>query len=284
MTRTNLQGLIFSATLLAASHAQAAVQTINFDNDASGNPISAPSLFSGATALTNLYADIGVNFSALSRTQETSTRIRDGIEVTQAYNVINPAATGMGAILDESSNFGSNAKSGDNFLAFNRLSSSSANLWRVSFDNPIGYFGISYSAGSASTTYQYLNFQAYDADGRLIGVSNYNYLGYTDANNTYYSSRFFDKAFRSETGISYIDIGQGLNCCSNNLDASFSSGNWSVKFDDLIFGEFSDAPTYLYNLSGNNGGYVPVPASIWMMLSGLMVILGCGRKQPNHSL
>ncbi len=272
MTKTVIQSLILGSTLLSAANTNASIQTINFDTDAFGNDIAAPTLFSAATPLTDLYSSSGVTFSALSRTQQTSLMPKDGIEVSQTYNVMNVSGTGMGSILDQASNFGNNAKSGNNFLAFNNQSDSSANFWRISFDNPIGYFGISYSAGSTSG-YQYLNFQAYDINGDLIGGSYSNYLG----NYSSYQSNYWDNAFRSETEISYIDIGQGLYCCSNNLNASLKGDTWSLNFDDLIYGNFTDAPAYVYNLSGN-GVYVPLPASVWIMLSGLAMMLGTKRR------
>lgn len=265
MKTTDQTCLILSSLVLAAfSNAHAAVQTINFDTDSAGNPINAPSLFSAATPLTDLYAGQGVTFSALSRTAQTSLVTRDGIESTQSVNVINASANGMGAILNEGANFGNNARSGDNFLAFNSQSAASSNFWRISFDDPIGYFGISYSNGSTSS-YQYLNFQAYDVNGSLIGSSSNNYLG----NYSYYQTNYFTNAFKSGTEISYIDIGQGLNCCGNNLNTSLKGDNWALSFDDLIFGDYADAPYYVYNLSGN-GYNVPLPGAVWLMLSGLL--------------
>lgn len=262
-----------SLMFIVASHANAAVQTINFDNDTLGNVIGAPTLFSAATPLTDLYADQGVTFSALDRSAQTTTFPRDGIETTQSVNVINPGITGMGAILNDGANFGNNARSGDNFLAFNNQSAASANFWRISFDNPIGYFGIAYSNGSSSN-YQYLNFEAYDANGDLIGTSNNNYLG----NYSYYQTNFFSKAFKSETDISYIDIGQGLYCCGNNLTAGERSGTWSLTFDDLVYGDYGDAPANVYNLSGG-GVFVPLPGAAWLMLSGLIGIFSMKHRR-----
>lgn len=258
--------LLSSFMLITASNANATVQTINFDNDPMGNVINAPTLFSAAMPLTDLYANQGVTFSALDRTAQVTTLPRDGIEITQSVNVINPANTGMGAILNEGANYGNNARSGENFLAFNNQSASSTNFWRISFENPIGYFGIAYSNGSSST-YQYLNFEAYDANGDLIGTSNNNYLG----NYSYYQTNFFSNAFKSDTDISYIDIGQGLNCCGNNLTSSERSGTWSLTFDDLIYGDYTDAPANVYNLAGG-GTFVPLPGAAWLMFSGLMGI------------
>ena len=281
MTLINNAQRILSAIIIAGgSNAQAAVQTINFDSDPLGNAISAPSLFSAATPLTDLYTGQGVTFAALNRTTQAITRPKDGIDTVQSVNVINAANTGMGAILNESANFGHNAKSGDNFLAFNNQSSSSANFWRISFADPIGYFGISYSNGSSST-YQYLNFEAYDVNGNLIGSRNNNYLGNYD----YYQSNFFTNAFKSETEISYIDIGQGLECCGNNLTSNLRTGTWSLSFDDLDYGDFIDAPYYTYSLTNNGGGpYVPLPSSVWLMLSALLGFFRLNPRQAKPSV
>lgn len=277
MTPTNKIRLLLNLLMLtAASNTYATIQTINFDTDSVGNAINAPTLFSAATPLTDLYVDQGVTFSALDRTAQLTTFPKDGIEITQSVNVLNTTGTGMGSILNEGANFGNHAKSGDNFLAFNNQSTSSTNFWRISFDNPIGYFGISYSNGSSST-YQYLNFDAYDANGDLIGSSNNNYLG----NYSYYQTNFISNAFKSDTEISYIDIGQGLNCCSNNLTASLRSGTWSLTFDNLIYGDFTDAPVYTYNLSG--GTYVPLPGAVWLMLSGLVGIFSMKYQRNNQT-
>jgi hypothetical protein len=52
---------ILAAILLrdGASQTQTAIQTIDFDSEATGNPINAPNLFSAATPLTDLYAGNG---------------------------------------------------------------------------------------------------------------------------------------------------------------------------------------------------------------------------------
>lgn len=160
----NITYLVSALMLVTSTKLFAAVTTIDFDHDTTGNPIAAPSLFANASPLTNLYAADGVSFTALARSTETALLPKDGIEVQQPYNVISVSNSGMGRILNESANFGHSAKSGDNFLAFNSQSGASANFWRINFADPIGYFGISYSAGSTSND-QYLNFQAYDVGG-----------------------------------------------------------------------------------------------------------------------
>ena len=76
---------------------------INFDTDSGGNPIAAPALFNQTTALTNLYASLGVSFAG-------------------------PGGNNGGAVINESGEFGVSALSGTNFLAFNPLAPSYGDL------------------------------------------------------------------------------------------------------------------------------------------------------------
>lgn len=89
-----LRGLAVFAFIALAVPVQAA--TINFETDANGSTITAPTLFShpllpglGASALTDAYEPLGVVWG------------------------------GNGAILSEPSNFGATGYSGPNFLAYN---------------------------------------------------------------------------------------------------------------------------------------------------------------------
>ena len=84
---------LFATMALFASAANAVL--ITFDTDAVGNALAAPSLFINTVALTNLYAPLGVTFAG-------------------------PGGNDGGAILNQSGNFGVNALSSPNFLAFNR--------------------------------------------------------------------------------------------------------------------------------------------------------------------
>lgn len=88
-----LATLFFVVLSLTTTAAKA--DTINFDTGPTGTPINAPCCFSSATPLTTTYTSIGVTFSG-------------------------PTANSGGAILDQSGNFGVNARSGTNFLAFSR--------------------------------------------------------------------------------------------------------------------------------------------------------------------
>ena len=135
-------------TLGTISTAQASL--INFDTDANGNPINAPSTFIESTALTNLYAPLGVTFSG-------------------------PVQLSGGIILDQSSNFGINALSGSNFLAFNRdldaiLSNGGLPIdpESISFADPISDFSIFASGGFESNTFQ---LQAFDINNLLLGTN-----------------------------------------------------------------------------------------------------------------
>ena len=81
--------------VLVSQGAQAAVISINFDTDALGAPLTIPGFYSSIPShLTELYAPLGVHFSG-------------------------PNATNGGGIVNQSGNFGVNARSGVNFLAFN---------------------------------------------------------------------------------------------------------------------------------------------------------------------
>ncbi|MBC1223912.1 PEP-CTERM sorting domain-containing protein [Nostoc sp. UCD121] len=136
-------------TLGTVSTAEAGL--INFDTDANGNPINAPSLFFDSTALTNLYAPLGVNFSG-------------------------PGQLSGGSIIDQLGNFGVNALSGANFLAFNRgaiLSNGGipTDPETISFADPIIDFSIFASGGFVSNTFQV---QAFDINNLLLGTSKIN--------------------------------------------------------------------------------------------------------------
>lgn len=133
-------------TLGTFSKAQAGL--INFDTDANGNLINAPSFFSGTTALTNLYTPLGVTFSG-------------------------PVQLSGGAILNQTSGFGVNALSGSNFLAFNRNATLSngglpTDPETISFTNLISDFSIFASGGFNSNTFQ---LQAFDINNLLLGTN-----------------------------------------------------------------------------------------------------------------
>lgn len=261
--------LLLSATVFTfSSLAQAVVTTIDFETDASGAVFNAPNLFSSATSVSNIYSGLGVNFSALERTQVTSQVPHNGVLVTRTRNELNPSNTGMGAILNDNSGYGGPARSGDNILAFNGETDFSSHFWRISFADPIGYFGINKRQGEQPVNRGYTSFDAYDVDGNLIG----------SRNNEYTYSSFSLSHFKSDTEISYIDVGHELNCCGGNANAGLVSTPWALVYDDIAFGDFADAPSYTPFLSGG-GTYIPVPGSIWFLLTGLLGFSGLVSKR-----
>ena len=105
--------------------------TINFDGT------GAPGLFVQTSPLTNTYSGLGVNFSGV-----------DGVG---------------GSILNKSGNFGFNALSGTDFLAFN-TAVGTGNIQRISFDSAVSNVSI-WAAGSATSM------KAFDSTGSLVSLS-----------------------------------------------------------------------------------------------------------------
>ena len=261
--------------LTFASLSQAAITTIDFDTTPSGAAINAPNLFSDATPLTELYAAKGVHFTALERKQVTEERPHNGVLKTFTENQLSPINSGMGAILNDSSGFRGPAKSGDNFLAFNGETAFGSHFWRISFDNPIGFFDIDRRRGAEPDNNHRVSLDAYDAEGNLIGSRNnlYNPGGWTSDDYSGYRS-----SFKTETEISYVDIGHALNCCGGNKNSSLSPTPWSIVYDNLKFGDFADATSGTRFLPGG-GTFVPVPGSIWFLLTGLLGFSGLVSKR-----
>ncbi len=274
---TNTQ-LALSATLLTfSSLTQAVVTTINFDTDSSGATINAPDLFSSAIPLTELYAGSGVHFSALERKSITSQVPHNGVLTTRTRNELSPIGSGMGAILNDSSGFRGPAQSGDNFLAFNGETTFGSHFWRINFDNPIGYFEIDRIRGADPDNNYYTHLDAYDADGNLVGSRNDLWTGSNRWASDDYSGYW--TAFKSETEISYVDIGHALDW-GGNTNSSLRSTPWSIVYDDLAFGEFADARSGVRDLS-TGGTFIPLPASVWFFLTGL---LGFGSLRTKRKL
>jgi hypothetical protein len=92
-------GITLAATLLSRVCGAATV-FIDFESDANGTAIEAPSLFAGAVNLTTQFSPLGVVF-------------------------LGPAPLDGGSILDELGNFVVRARSGDNFLGYNTFSMNS---------------------------------------------------------------------------------------------------------------------------------------------------------------
>jgi hypothetical protein len=134
----------------AIAAANCAAVAISFDLDPNGNPLVAPPLFENTTPLRTLYAPLGVTFAG-------------------------PAPLDGGAILDESSNFGVPARSGRNFLAFNRKEQAvMANGGHprdpetLQFNPPASAVSIFASGGSVSGTFR---MEAFDGIGTPLGSS-----------------------------------------------------------------------------------------------------------------
>lgn len=120
---------------------------IDFDHDASGNPLFASCLFVDTSPLTEIYAPLGVHFSG-------------------------PDPTSGGAILHNCSNFGVPPVSGPNFLAFNRRASFTSggratDPETITFDSPALFVSLIASAGRASGTFQ---LQGFDANNMVVST------------------------------------------------------------------------------------------------------------------
>jgi hypothetical protein len=102
--------IVLAVAAVASPSAAAQTTTITFDTNASGAPLSAPCVFVQTAPLTELYASLGVHFSG-------------------------PGAGLGGAILNQCGSFGIPARSGTNFLAFNR-NTYADDPETISFDAP----------------------------------------------------------------------------------------------------------------------------------------------------
>ncbi len=275
-TLTQKNTAMGAALLSFASLSQAAITTIDFDTDASGAAINAPNLFSSATALTELYAAKGVHFTALERKQVTGERPHNGVLTTFTENQLSPVNSGMGAILNDSSGFRGPAKSGDNFLAFNGDTAFDSHFWRISFDNPIGFFEIDRRRGADPDNNYYLHLDAYDSEGNKVGSRNDLWARSNSWSSDDWSG--YRPSFKSETEISYVDIGHALDCCGGNKNSALRPTPWSITYDNLKFGDFADATSGTRFLSGG-GTFIPVPGSIWFLLTGLLGFSGLVSKR-----
>jgi len=277
VTRLALGFFLLSISFLAHS----GLATIDFDKDAGGATISAPSLISAATPLTDLYASQGATFSALDLITQPSIHPVNGVLRAVNEKVRTPSDSEMGGILNDQSGFGKSAHSGENFLAFNGESDFSAHVWRINFDSPIGYFGIQHSRGMPLNddghshghghgNDRYLIFEAFDGNDNFLGVLNH--VNNPDDNYSFTS-------FKSDTAISYIDIAHGQECCSSSIDESIDARPpWALVYDDLVFGNFGDAPAGTHELGET---VIPIPGAIWMFLSGIAALCPMiVRKKP----
>jgi hypothetical protein len=118
------------AASIAAATTQASATTIDFET-------GAPSLFIQTTALTTYYSGLGVTFSGVN-----------------GYG---------GSILNQAGNFGINARSGVDFLAFN-TGVGSGNIEQVTFASPVSNFQIYVGVGGSQSYFA----ESYTSGGSLI--------------------------------------------------------------------------------------------------------------------
>jgi hypothetical protein len=158
---------------------QAATTVINFDD------VSAPNNFSETTSLTNEYASQGVIFS------------------------------GGGAILNQNGNFGLNAYSGQNFLAFNFFSYAT-DPENITFSALVS--NVSIYAGTGSGFSSTFTINAYDVNHSLLDT-------YT------LTTQAWSLLSVSAAGIKSIELSQ--------------SGNYTFVYDNLSFTSVPVPPTLL---------------------------------------
>jgi hypothetical protein len=126
---TSVAAAIAAAVSVSAAHAT----TIDFETNA-------PDDFIQTSPLTNFYSGLGVTFAGV-----------DG---------------NGGSILDQASNFGINAHSGSDFLAFN-INVGTGDAEAVNFTTPVTNFSIFVGDGTGAT----YTASAFDANGTLLGSS-----------------------------------------------------------------------------------------------------------------
>jgi len=123
--------------------------SIDFDHDAFGASLVANSVFWESQPLTNQYSPLGITVGG-------------------------PAPGDGPAILDQGGNFGVNARSGRNFLAFNTTSVYARfgvprDPVDFSFSSAISSFEIYVSGGYGATSF---SLEAFDLHGQLLGFQN----------------------------------------------------------------------------------------------------------------
>jgi hypothetical protein len=131
--------ICFAFVALCSSSARAST-VINFDTDANGIAITAPAAFVSTSPLTNLYSSLGVTFSG-------------------------PVPGEGGAILDQLGNFGVNARSGNNFLAFNPAAVYPLPPETITFGNAVDSVSIYVSGGLTNDTF---TLSAYNSSNLLV--------------------------------------------------------------------------------------------------------------------
>ena len=134
---------------LVVSPARADI-SINFDVNASGQPLSPPAIFDNASPLRNAYAALGVHFTGST------------------------SATG-GAILNDST-FAQPARSGHNFLALTGVESTTfGGPETITFDSAV--FLVSIYASGIGHPYTF-KMEAFDAGGTLLDTNSITTAGF----------------------------------------------------------------------------------------------------------
>lgn len=205
----------FALLLAAAPAAHAQTVFINFDTDANGNPLTAPSSFGNAAPLTTAYSSLGVTFSG-------------------------PAPEQGGAILNDAS-FNPKARSGSNFLAFNRNSDAgyAQDPETLSFSSNVSSVSI-YAAGA----------------GGAPGVSNAFTIQAFDVSNNAIASSSSTNVAGSYTLLNVV--GTGIR----SVRLTSTAGSDAFVYDDLTF------------VQSNAAGAAPEPSTLPLL--GMGIISGIG--------
>jgi hypothetical protein len=180
--------LLLAAIVAIAQPSRAATVTINFDTTASGTTLVAPDVFVNTTPLTQLYSSLGVHFG------------------------------GKGSILNVASNFGVQARSGINFLAFNG-SAGYGPPEVISFDAPQAQVSMFVASGGPAADY---SLEAFDGAGVLLKTTTLQ-IGFSNA----YSQLSVDAA-----GIRSV-----------RLTYSEAAAENSIVVDDLTFTTSTPLPS-----------------------------------------
>jgi len=160
-------GLVFFAS---SQPVKAGPISINFDTDAFGHALNAPTDFYDTTALTELYAPLGVHFSGPSA--------NDGGAILNAGAVPSPPEDNNSPGGPPLPDFGVFAHSGTNVLAFNRGAVFSSDTEAgggiptdpetIRFDKPVLQVAIWAAGGFTTSTF---TMNGYNASGSLIATT-----------------------------------------------------------------------------------------------------------------
>ena len=211
---------------LLATSASAAGVSINFDTDAAGNPLTVPAAFLETVALTNEYAPLGVTFAG-------------------------PGTISGGSILNVDSNFGVPARSGMNFLAFNREATNmdgglAIDPQTILFSTAISDFSIWAAGGTAEFgNTSELEFTAEGYRGSTLVA----------AQSVTASNSYEELSLSNPLGFDRVVLTE--------------SGNQTFVYDDLSFETTDQA--------------VPEPASIvvWVLMVAMAI---CVRKRGREAI